>query len=501
MPTEPMAVQAALELATIELERNRPEAALAILNTTAKNSPQSPLKSAVQFRSAEALRKLKRLDEAEKRFLNVVETDPSDAWADDALQRAAQTALERGDAPTALERARAFASRFPRSPLRGDVRLIEARAAARTGDHRAAMAILESLLEPPGGSNGGPAPSLSATSIQDARYELALAYRALGRPAEADAILASLSESANSPIAADALFLLGQEHVEAGRYARAIGPLERYLSAKPQGDVAEFALAHLAAAQLGAGRADDAWKSLQTLADRFPASKVLPRTRVRLAESALAAHQPDRAAEQFRLVAGAGALKKGTDTTPPGSKEPKLPVEPPLRNRALVGLGRALSELGKPTEAARSFAAFLEVAPTDPMAPAIALAQARALEAANQLGEALVAYERAAEKFTGTDPGVRAVLARARLLSRVGRHTDAAVAFERLVSDPSLRESLARTGTTVERFACGMGLVAGGCLQTGRGRPGVHPSSYRSSPKSLCGRCAVQPGGIGLPGS
>ena len=68
-----------------------------------------------------------------------------------------------------------------------------------------------------------------------ARYELALAYRALGRSAESDALLARLSESKNDTVAADALFLLGQEQVEAGRYAQALGPLERYLAANPRG--------------------------------------------------------------------------------------------------------------------------------------------------------------------------------------------------------------------------------------------------------------------------
>jgi TolA-binding protein len=463
MPAEPLGVQAALELSTIELEQNRPDAALATLDAAAKKSPQSPLMSAVQFRSAEALRKLKRLSEAETRFLKVVETDPDDAWADDALQRAAQAALERGDAPTARKRASQFVSRFPRSPLRGDVRLIEARAAAMTGDHRAASTILESLLNPPQGSNDGSAPSLSATAAQDARYELALAYRALGRSTEADAILARLSESTTVAVASDAQFLLGQEHVEAGRYAQALGPLERYLATNPHGDVAEFALAHLAVAQLGAGRADDAWKTLATLADRFPTSKALLRTRVRLAESALAAHQPDRAAEQFRLAADPGSSKEGAGGAPPAPDGSKQTIDSAVRIRALAGLGRALSDLGKPGEAARAFAAFLDMAPNDPMVPEIALARARALEAANQSAEALVAYQLIADKFARTDQGLRALLARARLLSRLGRHADAASAFERLVTDPHLRASLAKAGTTVDALLAewGWSLVDG----------------------------------------
>ena len=74
-------------------------------------------------------------------------------------------------------------TRFPDSPLRGETRLIEARAAAMKGDHRAAASLLEALLKPAAGGDGaGQSPQkLPPALAQDARYELALAYRALGR--------------------------------------------------------------------------------------------------------------------------------------------------------------------------------------------------------------------------------------------------------------------------------------------------------------------------------
>ena len=51
--------------------------------------PQSPLAPAFLFRSAEVLVKLKRTDDARKRFLKVAETYPGDPWADDAVARTA----------------------------------------------------------------------------------------------------------------------------------------------------------------------------------------------------------------------------------------------------------------------------------------------------------------------------------------------------------------------------------------------------------------------------
>ena len=51
--------RAALELATIELERNQPDAALATLESALKRFPQSPLLPAMHFRMAEVLREAK----------------------------------------------------------------------------------------------------------------------------------------------------------------------------------------------------------------------------------------------------------------------------------------------------------------------------------------------------------------------------------------------------------------------------------------------------------
>jgi TolA-binding protein len=470
-PGEPLGAQAALELATIELERQRPEAALAALDAALKRFPQSPIAPALHFRAAEALGRLNRPAEAEARFLQAVEADPQAPWADEAYRRAARSALDRGEPAMARRLAGQFAARFPRSPLRAEIRLTEGRAAAAVGDHRLAADVLESLLGvgPDRASAAGSAASPAPVVAQEARYELALAYRALGRPDEAEAILARLAQGPSGPIAADARFLLGQAHVEAGRYAQALAPLGQYLSANPRGEVAAMALAHLAVAQLGAGRADDAWKTLALLAERFPRHKALAPARLRFAEAALAAHQPDRAVEQFRLVAGVGPstnqplmvqasrLQTGYagGTPAPQTRGDPAPdssaatLDPALRVRALAGLGRALRDLGQPGEAASAFAEALELAPGDPMAAELALARGRALEAANQPDRALEAYALAAHRWAKSEAGPRASLARARLLTKLGRHAEAALAFERLIADSTARESLAKAGTGV----------------------------------------------------
>src|SRR5262249_20228664 len=153
-----------------------------------------PLQPALLFRSAEALRKLNRLVEAQAQFLRVVETAPEDPWADDALFRAAGTALDRKDAASARRLAGQVGTKFPKSPLRGEGRRAEARAAAMAGDHKVAAGLLEAILKPPDAAAGRSAPPLPPAVAQDARYELALAYRALGRSADAENVFAQLAK-------------------------------------------------------------------------------------------------------------------------------------------------------------------------------------------------------------------------------------------------------------------------------------------------------------------
>jgi cellulose synthase operon protein C len=372
--SESIGPRAALELATIQLAGEHSEDALATLESALARYPKSPTVAALQFRAAEALQKQKRLAEAEARFLKVADEFPDDAWADDAMLRAAQSALDRGDFATARRLAGVFSARFRQSALRNEVRLVEARAASLSGQTADAVSILEALVGPNSGSAPGAgsakagagnagekkaaAPALPPALAQAARYDLALGYRALGRSAEADVILAKLAKEQAGPITADAQFLVGQSHLDVGRYAEAVVPLEGYLAAEPRGDVAEFAMAHLVTARLGLGQLDAAWKMLARLAGEFPGGKGLPPARLRVGEAALEAHQAERAVEQFKLVIG-------TEKVGPGGATSSIVKPADARTRALQvrayrGLGKGLAELGKPSEAAVAFGAAFE---------------------------------------------------------------------------------------------------------------------------------------------
>jgi TolA-binding protein len=403
-----LAAQAAFALGTARLEAGDAAGALEELDEASKRFEKTPMAAALVFRSAEAALKLGKPDDARARFLKAAEADPKDPWADDALLRAARLALDQHDAAEAARLAEAFASKFPDSPLRADARLIAARAALVSNQPKQAVSILNASL-----ADDKPGPSTAEAQ----RYYLYLAYRADGQSTKAAELLDALAKTPAGPIVADAQFMLGQARIEAKQFAEAVPALEKYLNSKPDGDVADYALAHLVQARLELGDPDAASKTVDQLAEKFPRSKALAPSRVRVAESALAAKQFDRAAEQFALAADS-----------PGA-------DPAVAARARLGLGWARLDGGKPKEAAEAFAAFLAARGDDPLAPEAALARGRALEAAKQTDLALEAYAQASSKYPGTEPATLAALARSRLLVEAKRPADAAAAYEHFVKD------------------------------------------------------------------
>jgi len=443
-PEQSFGPRAALELATFDLDRNRADAALATLDEALSRFPKAPEVPALMFRSAEAYQKLNRRAEAQARFLKLAESDPKDPWADDALKRAAQLALEQEDAATVRRLAGNFSARYPASALAPEVRLMEARAASLQGNPRDAVAILEPMLAPPKGKAQPNTATLPPGLSQAVRYELAIAYRALGRSDDAEATLSKLVTEVSSAYTADAQFMLGQAHVERGHYAAAIPPLEKYLSANPRGDVAEFALAHLVVTRIGTDGLDDAGKALAVLAEQFPQSKLLAPARIRLAEAALRAHQPQRAIEQFRLVVDQEPAKGTLARETIGAESPATGL--PLKIRALAGLGQALSDLGKPVDAATAFARILELAPSDPVAAKIALERGRSLESGRQSDAALDAYSQVIQRFGDSEQALLARLARARLLAKLGRNKEAGAEFNQFFASPKAPAVLATGG-------------------------------------------------------
>ena len=258
-----------------------------------------------------------------------------------------------------------FRRSFRQSPLRSEARLLEARAASlsrstqgRRRDSRAA-----------GRAEAGPKVTRSCTTVRRAKarqaqaasraprrspplrlkqpeYDLALAYRALGRSAEADAILASSRKSRPGRSRRTPSSWLASRTWTRDGMRKPIAPLGGYLAANPRGDVAEFAMAHLVMARLGLGQSMLPGRCWPVWRRSSPTSKSLPPARLRVAEAALEAHEAERAAEQFKLVAGRPEARARPGLRRSGAKHVDAST-PALQVRAYRGLGKALAELGK----------------------------------------------------------------------------------------------------------------------------------------------------------
>ena len=404
-PSPNLAAPAADALGVSLLARGEAEKALALFDDALKKYEKTSTAPVLAFHSGEASRRLGRIDDARSRFLKLAETFPNDPLAESAVLRAAELALEARDFAAARESASAFAARFPKSVLNADAQLIEGRAALGSGEAKEAIRTLATAL-----ADAKPTPR----TAQAIRYYLGLAYRADGQAEKADEVLGMLAKTSD-PAAVDAQFLVGQGHVEAGRFAEAIPALESYLERKPKGDVADFALSHIAHAQLELGRLDAAQATLDALTARFPKSKALPRTRLRVAESALSAKSFDRAAGLFALAAE-------TD-------------DPQVKARALSGLGWAKLGAGQGGESAEAFARLLAAAPDHALAADGALARGRALERDKQVDQAIAAYALTAKNYPKSDAAGPALLAQARLLVEAKRPSEAVPVFEAVVKD------------------------------------------------------------------
>jgi len=400
-----LAVRAAYDLGVSQITGGRAVEARATLDEALKKYPGAALAPALLFRSAEASRRADQAEDARARYLRLVKDFPKDPWAPNALIQAADLALRARD-PAARELAAAFARSFPGHPLQAQARLIEARAALEAGQAGEAIPLFTDLL-----TRGKPDPE----TADSARYYLVMAYRADGQKDKAAEVLDDLARTPAAPVAADGQFRLGQAQALSGRYAEAITPLEKYLEAKPDGEVADHALAYLAWSRAELGQEDAALAHLKALADRFPGSKSLAPTRVRLAEGALAARKYPAAAELFRPAA------EGDD--------------PAYRPRARSGLGWSLLLAGKPAEAAEVFGALLESTPDSPLAPEAALTRGRALDEAGKPDEAVAAYTVLLEKYPKAREAGPAALARARLLVKTKHPAEAAEALGRYIED------------------------------------------------------------------
>jgi len=344
-PSPALASRAAYELGRAELQRGQAAEALAVFERALERDPEGQAAPAIRFRAAQAAEQLGETADARERYEDLAEQYSDDPWGLEAFVRAAALALKAGEPDEAIRLARQVpedASNHARALL------IEGRALLETGQAETAVERLQTLLD---------TAAASPETARAARYDLVRALQAAGREEQADQVLQGLANDTDAPESADALYLVGQRAFDDGRFEEAADALERYFDARPEGDVADHALARLAIARAELERPEESQEDLERLENTFPDSPVLRPTRLRLADLALANRAWDRAEALYRVEAEDDAS--------------------PYRVRARSGLGWTLKGAGRLDEAAEVFQGLIDNDPNTPQARDARLTLAR----------------------------------------------------------------------------------------------------------------------------
>jgi TolA-binding protein len=388
-----------------------------ILRVAVVDASQHRLADALQFSLAETLRAVGKSGEAAERYRQIVEHWPDSKWVDDSQQILVQLAADSEDPETARRMATEFLEQHADSPLRRQVQQALARAHLKAGRYGDATAILVELTQPrePTGDGNPLRPGSQSYAERANKYYLALAY--LGNEKALDA-LRTLDDV--RPAAAEGDLLAGVMVTRASalialeRFDEAVSPLRAYLDDNPQGSERLECRAKLIVALAETEQFDDAASEHQQFREDGAAHELYLPTTEFLAAAALANGKFDLAEELLRQLSAAGTPES-------------------YRVSALTRLGQLQVERGNPDSAAATLARLIEIAPSDVVAAA-ALSRGRALRQSDRNSEALEAYQLAIDQNPVSSEVATLIFEMAQINSDLQRHLRVQELLERLLS-------------------------------------------------------------------
>jgi TolA-binding protein len=314
------------------------------------------------FWQAEALFRLRRLEEARDRYARFLALKPASPYAPEALYARGVTELETGRADGAVDTFRDFLREYP------------THARAPTAAYSAAREL-----------------------IRAKRWEDALA------------LLGPYAKSyPGSPYLAETRYLLGVAQIEVGR-PDGVRTLEQFIAQNPGSDLVPAARALAAEAQAKAGRVREALEQYQALVRAAPTHALAPQALYRMGELSLRLNRPAEAEAawsalrrdfpQHALVGPAG-LATARLHEQRKQWEPALQLaqsvadlKGPERSDALLIVGQSALQLHRNAEAAQAYhAATVEAVPASKRYFEGLAGLAAALEAATDKDGATRAY-------------------------------------------------------------------------------------------------------------
>jgi TolA-binding protein len=300
------------------IDEKKPLDALALLQKALPTASGNRWEPNLHFDLADATYELpERRKESVALYAAVARKFPQFSLAGDALYLAAHSALQTGDAATAIELADEFAKTFPNHKLAPDVLYTSAEARLITERFADAEKMYRRLLDSQ--------PDHRDISLWKRRLGYALHLQS--RWEDAVRQLEPLLESIRDPAAlADAYHLVGTAQQRLGRHDAAITALEAALAAAPTAPAA-------------------------------------PRTRLALAESYAAQKRLDQAIAHARAATSVGTLSSGQT----GAKLASTPTE--ILAEAHFRLASYLAQNNQRGDAIKAYQGVLDRWPESPFAP------------------------------------------------------------------------------------------------------------------------------------
>ena len=374
---EKIGIDARYWLAVEHKEAGRWKPAADALVKLAKECPKDhQLLAAISFHAGDALLRDGRLDAAAEHFQAVLALPKAgNRWADDAARAMVQVALRTKDHQRLDRHAAAFSKRFGKNPLRGDV------------DHMRARSLLE-------------------------RKQFQKTLEAI-QPVVADA---------EGRLKHDALLVEASALVGLKRFQDAIRPLEAFLHVTTADRVAVDiedkirALGQLAICHARSGNLDEAKKCHARLMNEHIDHELFAPTVAELAENAFSSGRFQWSAELFEwLVEESGRQEFAIS--------------------GLAGLAWSRLENKQESLANSTFERLLLKSPGPELAAEAAFVRGRILESMQRHDGALAMYDRVIERHPTSPQHPKALLAAARLRTRLSSLEEAAKLYKRLADD------------------------------------------------------------------
>jgi TolA-binding protein len=219
--------------------------------------------------------------EARKLFEQIALESSDEIVSPRATYNAAFAALQLGDLPEALRWAEAFGKQFPKNELAVDVAYVQAEALLQRGEHPAASAAFEKLVE-----SAKDHPSKMAWELRG----VTAAYLA-GQPEKALTRLDAIFKTGENPasqaspmVLAEARFLQGACMLKMGKPDEAIGALEKSLQVSSNWGQADEVLLVLAQAYEAKQDKAKAKSILERLLKEYPKSRFKTQAEFRLGQ-------------------------------------------------------------------------------------------------------------------------------------------------------------------------------------------------------------------------